>query len=460
MNKVDIKIYFFYDIINLGGFMFSKNNLKYILILAIGFFWCSSLYLTQEQCLIKYASANFVNMAELLFGSLSMALGILTFALLYRKNRSIKKFYIIFMILSIITMITFFATKNVYLMSVCLSLTCFLGTAGFGAGYHFSLLASNVYREYRGRVFAIGYGLGSFGTYLLILLPSDFYTSIKSLIIYIPMVLFNLFLILKTTDLLQIREEKYMGGFKDYFVRISIIVLAMAILSALSTDAIAFHTINVVGGYGSTRIYYCLGLLAAGFLVDKKNNLFEILTIVSFIFSLLAIILLKEKYSISLIASLSYLLVGFFVLFRTMSFVNMVDNKKSIVWASAFGLMYSRIIEGLIVLFEDNLIKHYTFLIIVIMVLLSLLIILYFFLYFESNKMTENDVVRNISIKYKLGAQEEKVLNLLIQDLSNQEMADRLYVSINTIRNHVANIYKKTGMKKKELKEKCFYRTN
>ena len=37
---------------------------------------------------------------------------------------------------------------------------------------------------------------------------------------------------------------------------------------------------------------------------------------------------------------------------------------------------------------------------------------------------------------------------------------DELFVSINTIRNHVANIYKKTGMKKKELKEKCFYKTN
>ena len=80
--------------------------------------------------------------------------------------------------------------------------------------------------------------------------------------------------------------------------------------------------------------------------------------------------------------------------------------------------------------------------------------------FFSDPEMTENDAVKSISIKYKLGIQEEKVLNLLMQDLSNQEIADRLYVSVNTIRNHVANIYKKTGMKKKELKEKCFYRTN
>ena len=82
---------------------------------------------------------------------------------------------------------------------------------------------------------------------------------------------------------------------------------------------------------------------------------------------------------------------------------------------------------------------------------LSLVIVLYFLLYFKNNKLSENDAVKNISIKYSLGSQEEKVLNLLIKGLSNQEMADELFVSVNTIRNHVANIYKKTGMKKKVI---------
>ena len=440
--------------------MFNKNNLKYIFILAIGFFWCSSLYLTQEQHLTSYTSVEFVNVAELLFGSLSMALGILTFGLLYRKNKNVKNIFIIFMLLSLVSMISFFATENKYFMSVCLCLSCFFGTAGFGAGYHFSLLGSNVEKDYRGRVFAIGYGLGSIGTYLMILFPESFYSSIKTLIIYIPMLLLNLYLIIKKTNMVQIKDEKATSGFKNYFIRISIIVLAMSLLSALSTDVIAINTIDIAGGYGATRLYYCLGLLVAGFLVDKKNSLFEILTIASFVVSLLAIILLKEGYSINLIAGLSYSFVAFFVLFRTMTFVNLVDNKKNMIWATAFGLMYSRIMEGLMVLFEDKLIDHYTLLVVLITIVLSLVIILYFLLYFQSSKMSENDAVKKIAVKYKLGTQEEKVLNLLIQGMSNQEIADELFISVNTIRNHIANIYKKTGMKKKELKEKCFYKTN
>jgi len=440
--------------------MFNKNNLRYILILAIGFFWCSSLYLTQEQYLTKYATTNFVNISELLFGSLSMAIGILIFGLMYRKNKNMKMYYIIFTLLALVSSISFFATKNKYVMSVCLSLTCLFGTAGFGAGYHFSLLSQNVLKEYRGRVFAIGYGLGSIGTYLMVLLPKGFYSSIKSLIIYIPFILINLFLILKKGELNKIEKEEKSKTFNKYLLRVSIIIFAMSLLSALSTDAIAIETINISGGYGDSRIWYCIGLLIAGILVDKKTSLFEIMTIVSFVFSLLAIILLKDGYSIKIIAGLSYTFVAFFVLFRTMSFVNIIDHKKNYVWLAAFGLMYSRIMEALMVLFEDKLISNYTLLIIIISIVLSIVIVLYFLLYFKNVKENENNIIKELSIKYNLSSQEEKVLTLLLLDKSNQEMADELFLSVNTIRNHVASIYKKTNMKKKELKEKYYYRTN
>ena len=440
--------------------MFSKNNIKCILILAIGFFWCSSIYLTQEQYLTNYASTDFVNIAELLFGSLSMAIGILIFGLLYRKNKNMKMHYVISILLALISAISFFATKNKYVMSIFMCSTCLFGTAGFGAGYHFSLLASDVLKEYRGRIFAIGYGLGSIGTYLMVLLPEDFYSSIKSLIIYIPFILINLFLVIRKTNLISVDKEKVSLSFKKYFIRISIIVLAMSLLSALSTDAIAYHTINISGGYGDTRIYYCIGLLISGLLADKKKNIFEIMTITSFVFSLLAIILLKDGYSIKLIAGLSYSFVAFFVLFRTITFVNIVDNKRNFIWAASFGLMYSRIMESLMVLFEDKLIDNYTILIIVISIVLSIVIVIYFLLYFQKNNTSENNAIRELSIKYNLSSQEEKVLSLLLLDKSNQEMADELFLSVNTIRNHVASIYKKTSLKKKELKEKYYYRTN
>ncbi len=438
--------------------MLDKNNLKYILILALGFFWCSSVYLTQEQYLVSYASTNFINIVELLFGSLSMAFGILIFAFLYKKKSNIKVLYYIFTILSIISMILFFVTKNKNIMGLLMNMVCILGTAGFGAGYHFSLLSKNVSKAYRGRVFAIGYGLGSVGTYLMIMLPEIMYSSYYSLFIYIPVILLNLLLVYKTDNILNLNKENDNVSNKRYILNLSIVVIVMSLLSALSSDIISVYTINIPGGYGASRIYYCLGLLIAGFLADKKTNIFDNAVIVSFIFSLLAIILLQNNYSIGLVAALSYFFIGFFVLFRTISFVNLIELDRKYIYLSAFGLMYSRIIEGLLVLFEDYLISNYILLIIVIIIVLSLLVFLYYLLYINRKEIKETDLVKKIAVKYGLSNQETKVLNLLVQGKSNQEIADELFISVYTVKRHVSNIYQKTKMNKKELIKKCHQR--
>ena len=47
---------------------------------------------------------------------------------------------------------------------------------------------------------------------------------------------------------------------------------------------------------------------------------------------------------------------------------------------------------------------------------------------------------------YGLSEREMEVLTLLGQGLSNQEIADRLFVSLNTIKTHLSNIYGKLGV--------------
>ena len=48
--------------------------------------------------------------------------------------------------------------------------------------------------------------------------------------------------------------------------------------------------------------------------------------------------------------------------------------------------------------------------------------------------------------QYGLSEREIEVLKLLGQGLSNQEIADRLFVSLNTIKTHLSNIYNKLGV--------------
>ena len=444
----------------IGGKMLSKNNLKHILILAVGFLWYSLAYLAQEQELLKIDNLQFVNIIAILYGSLSMGAGILIFSILYKKDsKHLKKYYFISTILAVLSLIIFFAIKNKISMSINLCLTAMFGTSGFGIGYHFSMLATNVEKQYRGRVFAIGYGIGTIVTYLITLLPEKIYSSYISLTIIIPLIIINLILIWKNKQLENIEEEKYSLKFKKYFIIISVVILAMSLLSAISTDVIALKTIDMKGGFATTRVSYCLGLILAGFLADKKKEIFEILTIASFIFCLFSLFLLEKNISPEIIGYSSYFFVGFFVLFRTLTFVNLIDKKRSIVFTSAYGLMYSRIMEGLFVLGEKILLDNFLILTLVEAIMLAIVLCLYMLIYKKDKNKDETDKIKEIIFKYNLSPQEEKVLRLLVQDLINKEIADQLSISVNTVRNHVANIYKKTGMKKKELKEIYYLRT-
>lgn len=53
-----------------------------------------------------------------------------------------------------------------------------------------------------------------------------------------------------------------------------------------------------------------------------------------------------------------------------------------------------------------------------------------------------------------LTPQERKVLALLLEERSNREIAERLYVSIPTVKSHIASIYRKTGVRsRRELRQ-------
>lgn len=65
---------------------------------------------------------------------------------------------------------------------------------------------------------------------------------------------------------------------------------------------------------------------------------------------------------------------------------------------------------------------------------------------------TKKDIEFELAFQNQITDKEKKVIELVAQGKKNQEIADELYNDISTIKTHINNIYKKTGVKnRKEL---------
>ncbi len=65
---------------------------------------------------------------------------------------------------------------------------------------------------------------------------------------------------------------------------------------------------------------------------------------------------------------------------------------------------------------------------------------------FEDNKNNKHDLSENID-KYGLSSRELEVLNNITHGMKNQEIADKMYVSLATIKTHTKNIYNKLDVR-------------
>lgn len=66
-------------------------------------------------------------------------------------------------------------------------------------------------------------------------------------------------------------------------------------------------------------------------------------------------------------------------------------------------------------------------------------------------QQVRTDFVRNEKYLSEIGisSREYEVLELLAQGYSNQEIAEKLFVSLNTIKTHIANIFLKLDVKRR-----------
>ncbi len=125
-------------------------------------------------------------------------------------------------------------------------------------------------------------------------------------------------------------------------------------------------------------------------------------------------------------------------------------NKKLLVFAGSFGAIL------IILKTIEFFFFHYKFSIetyLGIIAFIFLVVGIYFGSKLGNKKNSEitiqesNSTILNSSIETDLSTRELEVLLNVANGLSNKEIAEKLFISLNTIKTHTANIYSKLGVK-------------
>lgn len=217
----------------------------------------------------------------------------------------------------------------------------------------------------------------------------------------------------------------------------------------------------------SLRLTNILGLLLGGYLInrDKKIGAISCLIILA---TPMLYIFLQARAGISLLVfMLSYFFTGFLSIYRFGIISDMSDSLDSkgnpLVFYCTFGMIFGRLGEGsgalLGMKFASDPMVLITATCFILVIAIAFFIFHYISLFVPVPQVVQsyNDQKTSFKIKYDLSSREMDVLEFLLEDDSNADIAEKLFVSENTIRFHVSNILKKTGCKSRKEIVTLFY---
>lgn len=445
----------------------NNKNFNFMICLSIltAIYSCGTLlYYSQSFLLFKFYDAGIVT--EMLSGwnYLAQAAGMILFAFLFIRVNGIsgkKKFQAVISLtlLPIITVSVFTQSGPILiLMMILLNLAIGLLTA-----FAFSLIASYITEKRFVICFAGAYSIGGMLTCLICRLNEEIMISFFIIILSCVCVgiISALILFYKDIDpaVTDHNTESISLGIKNSnIVLLHLIIALMAMIFALgSNDPILVESgsrIELI----YTRIFYAGGLMLAAIIFDKNHTIGSICALASIIYPIMIIILYKELPIHYIAIALIDTFTGFYSVFRVGYNIS-IASVKGKPYIASLGLCISRIFEGIMsvclaVLGFDRL----TDFIIAGVLFIPLMILFCYML--TKNTESSDIVIAETNIPdaseepkfsfaeiYHLTRREEQISGYLAENKTNSEIAEILFVSESTVRFHVSNILKKTGLK-------------
>ena len=329
---------------------------------------------------------------------------------------------------------------------------------GASTALYFALTAAHAGRGRRTLCFALAYALGSLGTWLLSEIDSSFLTSRLVLIPDLLLIVLCIVLILSGPDAAGADTASPRAPLGPFLRENALLLLTIVLMTAVSTigspDNLLFST-GVKISSVAARAPYGIGLIAAALLYERSAGAGAVCTLASLIYPFLATILLRAGIVPELLCMLSYVFLGFFAVYRAGTFFDLTAAGALPPVTAVIGLAFSRLAEAAAVLLPGDLSQVSPLVSFVIAGVLFIPLLIVFFTLFARSAASPaaptpapSEAERRAAFaeRYGLTRREEEVAFYLSQSKSNGEIAALLNLSENTVRFHVSNVLKKTGL--------------
>lgn len=331
---------------------------------------------------------------------------------------------------------------------------------GSVAGWYLTLLCVQVPQQRKAAVFSSGYAAGSIGSYLLSLpMNGEMLASVYILPVYIFLMLLTVLLIRFIPDMDKGSDHIMTAG-KDRYSKpdygsVKILFVLIVLLSCCNTLGFYFPMDDVEGSvnWAFTRAFYAVGLVIAGFVTDRDRRYGAVCVIAAMISPFVTIILqsMVSGAAIAVLWTTAYFFFGFFAVFRVISFSDMAERSVDLLPFAAFGLLSGRIGDALGAGI-GNMLSGNGIAVLMVTSILAVITICIFFFFYQKQYMHIHCAEDNTAAffdsyerDHSLTRREGEVLQLVISGKSNPEIAEALFISVNTVKFHMRNILDKTG---------------
>lgn len=422
-------------------------------LIGLGFLWSGTAYMIQVYRLLNFLNEGTVNLLVCGLYYVAQAAGVGVVALLFAKRPAIASGRA----LPLCTSIAMVACSGTAVFSPSMGIVVAAGALlnlmiGMLSALYLTRLSTDIPQQRRGIVFGVAYALGSIGTWLVSLpMGGRFLWNSESFFAIAALAALSLLLVGRLSPLSG--QDRGTGLVRAGLSK-NLLWLAAAVVFLIwlkNTLGFSFPLKSAAGSVyiEFTRVFYAIGLIVAGVVSDKNRRWGAICCLAALAFPFAALALGDSMAGETTMWMLAYLFLGFWSAHRILLFSD-ISAQKGRPALAVIGLLVGRLGEAAGT-FGASLFTG-TPLIVVAGIIFALVVALFFPLYqmlyatVTSPEEKEQHRFAEYVARFGFSAREQEIFALMIRGMSNAEIAATLYITESTVKFHVGNIFKKTGL--------------